>query len=581
MIRCKQCSKTNDRFATSCPDCGAQYSFTRLELEDSLDEARSALKKRDYEYGVNIFRSLADLGITEAEREYASMLEKGTVTPRDTDGAMKYFYAAAKKNDPHSAYRFSRLAARTSDKAAIFWLCYSAILGCREAFPAVAEAYSDMGDEAAAGYYYALAADGADTDSIVTMAKRYYGGIGVEKNDSYAKWYMDKLTLPPFHALGLAYKLRSVRSMMPPEPVFEEYTATVRALMRDAKKYGLTSAYLNLARMLAKDGTADSLYTLGALLCENASDQAEATEGILTLEAALGVGSADAAKHLGDIYAVGKLVGRDIDKALSYYKISAGAGHGGAYEVMGDMFCEGQTVETNIAYAIDLYDMGAREGDTNCRRKAEELRTKREECYERAKESERVDPKNAFEFYALSTAMGYLPAHRELARCFENGVGTKKDRRMAFTWYKIAAEAGDNDTYFDLGRCYAYGLGTPFNFEAAIETLTLAKRYGHRSADAEITRLYENKKRYMLRSLFSKAVRLIYLKKFAEAIELLDVCCQIGYAEADYVLGCMHEFGLGTPTSRSRAFECYNCAFDKGFRDPRQLYKLKILKMAR
>jgi len=392
---------------------------------------------------------------------------------------------------------------------------------------------------------------------------------------------MDKLTLPPFHALRLAYKLRSVRAKMPPEPVFQHYTATVRALMRDAKKYGLNSAYLNLARLLAKDGTPDSLFTLGSLLAEGASDNAEAAEAIRTLEAALSAGSADAAKALGDIYAVGKLTPRNIDKALSYYKTSAGAGHGGAYEVMGDMFCEGQTVETNIAYAIELYDMGAREGDQNCRRKAEELRTKREEAFNRAVSEEGSNPKSAFEFYLLSTAMGYLPAHRELARCFELGIGTKRDRRMAYTWYGLACDHGDTDCYFDLARCYAYGIGTPFDFDRAIETFTLAKRYGNRAAEAEIVRLFENKKRSMLRSLFSNAVRLIYQKKFTEAIPLLETCTQLEYAEASYVLGCMHEFGLGTPTSRTVAFEFYNAAFDRGFRDPRQLYKLKILKMAR
>lgn len=581
MIRCKQCAKTTDRFATECPSCNATLTYTRLELDDSITEARSAIKKRDYEYAVYIFKSLADLGVTEAEREYAAILEKGAIAPRDTDGAMKYFYSAAKKNDPYSAYRFSKLAARTSDKAAHFWLCYSAILGCREAFPAVAEAYAEMGDNKTANYYYALAADGADVDSIVTMAKRYYNGNGAEKNEGYAKWYMDKLTLPPFHALRLAYKLRAVRAVMPPDPIFADYTPTVRSLMRDAKKYGLNSAYLNLARLLAKDGTADSLYTLGALLADNASGTPEITEALATLESALSLGSADAAKHLGDIYAVGKLVPRDIDKALSYYRISAGAGHGGAYEVMGDMFCEGQIVETNIAYAIALYDMGAREGDANCRMKAEELRARREECFERAASNEKSDPKDAFEFYALSAAMGYIPAHRELARCFENGIGTKKDRRAAFFWYKLSTEVGDTDSYYNLARCYAYGIGTPFDFDKAIETFTLSKRYGNRYADGELIRLFENKKRNMIRSLFSQAVRLIYQKKFTEAIPLLETCVQVEYAEAFYVLGCMHEFGLGTPTSRQRAFEYYNGAFDRGFRDSRQLYKLKILKMAR
>lgn len=581
MIKCKKCGHTADKFVAICPECKENITLTRLELSDSLEEARGAMRKKEYEYAIEIYKALADMGVTEAEREYAAILERGTLVPRDLDGAMRYFFEAAKKNDGYSAYRYSRLAARTSDRASEFWIAYAALLGCREAFPSAAESYSNMGDEETAGYYYALAADAHDTDSIVTMAKRYYNGVGTERNEAYAKWYMDKLTLPPFHALKLAYKLRSVKAQLPPEPVFTAHTRIVRTLMRDAKKYKLHTAELHLAELLAKSGDPDALYTLGALYADRVGDGIAPEQAIETLEAALAGGNSEAAKLLGDIYVCGRIVPRSIERALFYYRRSAGGGNGSAYEVMGDIFREGRMVEPNVAYAIDLYDLGAREGDANCRRKSTELHEERERYYEMARATERSSPADAFENYALSTSMGYLPAHRELARCFEMGIGTKKDRRAAFTWYKIAVEAGDTDSYFDLGKCYAYGLGTPFNFDLAISALMQAKRFGNRYADEEITRLYENKKRGMIRSLFSTAIRLIYQKKFPEAANLLATCAEVGYPEGNYVLGCMYEFGLGLETSRTRAFEHYNRAFDAGFRDPRQLYKLKILKMAR
>lgn len=581
MIKCKMCGHTPDRFESVCPKCNNKYEFTRLEIEDSIEEAKRAMRGKEYEYAVKIYKTLADAGITEAEREYAAILEKGSLVPRDLDGAMSYFYNAAKKNDAYSAYRYSRLAARTSDKASEFWIAYSALLGCREAFPVAADSYSNMGDEETASYYYALAADANDTDSIVTMAKRYYNGTGTEQSEEYAKWYMDKLMLPPFHALKLAYKLRGVKPKLPPEPVFKGHTRIVRMLIRDAKKYKLDTAELYLAELLAKTGDPDALYTLGTLYAEGVGGKISAEDAVATLEKALAKGSADAAKYLGDLYVCGKIVPRSIDRALHYYRRSAGNGNGSAYEVMGDMFREGRMVETNIAYAIDLYDLGAREGDAGCRKKSTELHEERERYFAAARAAENTSPGDAFENYALSASMGYLPAHRELARLFENGIGTKRDRRSAFVWYKLAVEMGDTDAWYDLGRCYAHGIGTAFDFELAADALVQAKRYGSRAADAELTRIFENKKRGMVRSLFSTAVRLIHKKKFAEAIPLLETCSQLDYPDGNYVLGCMYEFGLGVETSRTSAFEYYNRAFDAGFRDSRQIYKLKILKMAR
>ena len=580
MIKCRECGHTAEKFQLFCPKCNAKYSFSRLEIEDALDEARITIKKKDYAYGEEIYKALSDMGITEAEREYAALLENGTLGSKDLDGAMKYYFCAAKKNDPVSAYRYSRLAARTSDKASQFWLTYSALLGCREAFCRAAEHYEDIADLESAVYYYALAAHSDDTSAIVTMARKYYEGSGVEKNDSYAKWYMDKLTMPPLYALKLALKLRSAVAKMPPEPQFTSKSRVIRSLIRDAKKYSLDGAHLFLSELLAKGGGADALYSLGVLYAEGAAGD-RTDDAIALLRLASEKGSAEASRYLGDMYAQGKIVERSIKTAIEYYKHSAGLGEGAAYGIMGDMFAEGKVVEKNLAYAIELYSLGMREGDAGCRAKAQALTEKREEFFKKAKSLENQDPAAAFRFCAESCAMGYLPAHKELARMFERGSGTKKDRKMAFTWYTLAVKGGDTDAFFDLGRCYAYGIGTAFDFELALDSFSKAKRYGNLGADGEILRLLNNKKKSMVRSLFSKGVKLIYNKKFEDAFELLHASAEIGYPEGCYVVGCMYEFGLGVPTSRTNAFEFYNRAFDLGFRDPRQLYKLRILKMAR
>lgn len=581
MIKCKKCGHVAQKFEPVCPICKTEYTFTESEVQDALELARQSMKRRDYDYSLLIYKALADNGITEAEREYGIILERGSLVPRDLDCAMRYFGMAAKKQDPYSTYRYSRLARRTSDRASDFWLCCAAIYGSKDAFLPAAEYYSDTGDEETAHYYYTLAAYCDDTDAIVELAKRYYNGIGTEKDEQKAKWYMDKLTLPPLHALKLAYKLFKVKPRMPEEPHLSSRSRVLRQLIIDARRYELHETELYLTELYARDGSAEALCMLGSLYTEGRVCEVRTNEAIRLLGNALELGSAEAAKLLGDIYTEGRLTERNIDKALSYYQKSAGLGEGSAYEILGDMFYDGRLVSQNPAYAYDLYGLGAREGDENCKRKANRISLEREEKCRQAKEEEAHSPTTAFMLYALSCSMGYLPAHKALARMFEEGRGTKKNRKMAFTWYSLAAQKGDKDAYFDLGRCYAHGIGTRFDYAMAVENLTLAEKYGSKAAKEELTKLRENKKRGMLRSLYSLGVRLVYKRKFDEAISALTACAELGVKEALYVLGALYEFGLGVKTSRQKAFDYYNSAFDRGFRDPRQKYKLKILKIAR
>jgi TPR repeat protein len=89
------------------------------------------------------------------------------------------------------------------------------------------------------------------------------------------------------------------------------------------------------------------------------------------------------------------------------------------------------------------------------------------------------------------------------------------------------------------------------------------------------------KKEHMLDKIYSKAMRLIHMKKFTEAEKMLRVCLRLGHAKGIYTLGCLNEFGLGIPTNRGVAFRLYETAFELKFRDPRAVYKLRILRMAR
>ena len=581
MIRCNKCGYIGEYTGIYCPECRERFVFTKEETESKLREINRAMAARDFETAEEGYRILADMGHTQSEREYADMLERGEVVARNLDLAMKYFYRAAEKNDSYSAYRYSKLAGRHSSGAKDFWLAYSAVLGCALAYPDLADELSRSGDEEAANYYYALAAACDDTDAIVTLAKRYYNGIGAERSEPYAKWYLDKLNLPPIHAIKMAYKRRSVKAEDPGMPKLADYDRMLRRLAIMARGLGYKSAYHRLCSLLSDRQDMQARMILGMLYAEGVGTKQDTNEAIELLASAAAHGNAEAYKHLGDIYLAGKLVTADSDKSLEYYRLAAGLGMTNAYETMGDIFREGKLVERNIPRAIELYDMAAKEGHESARAKSEALCQRREEFFTRAEALLQSNPNEAFRLFAVSTGMGYIPAHIRLGACYEKGIGIKKDRQRAFLWYNKAKEAGSKEALLPLGICYARGIGTAFDFNLAIKTLTLAKRYGYNDAGKEIVKLYENKKKHMARAAYAKGMELIHQKKFKEAEKTLLICLRTGDGKGIYTLGCLNEFGLGIPTNRERAFALYEAAFDLRFRDPRAVYKLRILKMAR
>ena len=580
MIVCNNCGYRGAYKSTVCPQCNKKITLSQSEVEERREEINRALSKRSYERAIENYEILADFGDAEAQRELAKLLEHGELINRDLDRAMKYFRMAAEQNDPYSAYRYSRLASRTSDTEARFWLIYSAILGCKEAYSAAAEQFSYEGDEISAHYYYALAAEDGDADAIVTLARRYCDGIGTEPSEAHAKWYLDQLALPPIHAIKLAYRLRAVDAVEPPKPCLENEDAQLRSLAGDAEKYKFATAFLHINEMLADKGYTDALTLLGMLHAEGVGCEKNLVIAVEYLERAAAEGSAQAFYYLGELFTTGKSFEVDINRALDNYTAAAEHGYFAAYETMGDIFREGKFIARDLARAIDLYDKAAEELES-AKKKSEELRHKRETFFRYAKEAEHLDPVQCFRNCAISTAMGYTPATRMLAHLYEVGRGTKKDRGRAFLWYKTAAEAGDEYAYYDIGRCYAYGIGTAFDYELALKSFRTAEAAGYTTAKREIERLESNRKRRVADKHLSTAMRLLYKKKFKAAKCYLDLCMLLENPKAIYTLGCLYEFGLGVEVNKDYAYGLYEEAYKMKFRDPRAKYKLRVLKLVR
>ncbi len=582
MIKCKKCGCENPAYELICNECASEFTPTEGEMTALLAEADASVRIKDFRTAVDIYRFLAGLGNTVGEREFAMILERGQLVPRDIPMAEKYFFSAAKKGDPSAAYRYSRLVSRLNQDAGEFWLELSALLECPDAYADAVRLYTGRGDQETAAYYSSLLALDGDPDAIIDMARRHIYGNGVTQNERYSKWYINQLQRIPINGMGIAHKLHAVKTAYePPKPRFPGRNRIIRSLIARAKKYELRRLLLLLADLFARSDAKDATVDLAYLYIEGVEFEQNIPLGISLLEQAAEGGSAAGAKYLGDLFAEGKYTERDAARAVSYYKQAASLGCDGAYEAIGDVFSDGQLTEPQWLLALSLYEKGASEGLRGCAIKARKIREDREKTYLKALEIEKKSREKAFPLLLRSVSAGYMPANAKIAEYYEKGIGTEVDRKAAFRHYKAAVDAGDYRGLEGLGRCYAGGIGVAFNFDLAVSYLTRAKKEGSLTADRELYRLYENKKRHMTRSLYSVAIRLYYNKKFSEAMELFSTCIKLGMPEAIYTFGCLHEFGIMLPLSRETAMKYYKKAAELGYKDRRGAHKQWLLRKSK
>ena len=582
MIKCENCGKEYSESLDLCPECAKESELKAEEAERLLKQAEELLNSNDFIGAVDIYKFLAGAGVVAGERALALILERGVLLPRDLDAAIKYYYSAAQKGDPISAYRYAKLIVGNEERAD-FWLAFAAIMEYREAYADAYALYSRHRERGTAAYYCSQLAEDGDDDALIEMARRHLYGDGVEQNERQAKWYIERIERTPIHALKLYRRIQAVegRSVRPKIPTFTDRNRIMQRLMEGAKSLGYHKVLLIICEKYRELGAKDADVFLAKLHIEGIEFPANVELGISILENAMTDGCVLAATTLGDLYREGEYVEQSDKTATYYYRLAAKLGGEGYYEKLGDIFHDGILTDPDYALVLSLYQKGAEDGDLACRRKLAAMYEERERNYVEASRLERTNPEEAFPLFKLSVDAGYLPAHARIGWYYERGIGTKVDRKAAYTHYKAAYDAGDKRAIESLGRCYARGIGVAFDFDKASELLQTAREMGSHSADRELFRIYENKKKHMLRSLYSTAMRLYYNKKYDIARSMLETCMQLGLPDATYAIGCLYEFGITTAPDRKIALRFYKKAYEQGYSDPRQYHKQSMLRISR
>ena len=101
-----------------------------------------------------------------------------------------------------------------------------------------------------------------------------------------------------------------------------------------------------------------------------------------------------------------------------------------------------------------------------------------------------VNPTAAFALFSDAAKHAHLDAQWMLAKCYEAGIGTRKDESEALRMYSEVADRGDVDAQYKLGEIYEEGLlGASPDKPVALEWFRKAAAQGDDEAEGALTRL--------------------------------------------------------------------------------------------
>lgn len=116
--------------------------------------------------------------------------------------------------------------------------------------------------------------------------------------------------------------------------------------------------------------------------------------------------------------------------------------------------------DVDFSLAVYYYQIGVKNGDAACQ-KALGLRYLRGEGVSK-------DYETAFCLFKAAAEQKYVPAYYYLARCYQQGHGTRPNYQMAVKYFQKAAESDESQTSMHhLFVAYKNGLGVEKNMDAA------------------------------------------------------------------------------------------------------------------
>jgi TPR repeat protein len=100
------------------------------------------------------------------------------------------------------------------------------------------------------------------------------------------------------------------------------------------------------------------------------------------------------------------------------------------------------------------------------------------------------DPERALRLLRIAAEEGHPPAQYDLARMYEQGLGTEPDQHEAAHWYLQAAQAGDVHAQHHLAEMHIAGRGVPRDLAEGARWMERAAESGHAEIYDDLAQLY-------------------------------------------------------------------------------------------
>lgn len=202
------------------------------------------------------------------------------------------------------------------------------------------------------------------------------------------------------------------------------------------------------------------------------------SKGLDYLEKALALNYADAFSTKGDLLSEGNILEKDFTTALAYYEKAAELNSLPGCQMAGRIHLTGVAGTVNIEKALYYYEKGAEMGSPYCQVELSII-------YEEG-DGVKADPEKAFRYAQQAARSEYPYAYYLLGRYYKYAIGTAEDPDEAIRYFKLTVEDNNVRGITELALCYEGGYGVEADDKKALEYMTKAAELGYAYAQYKL-----------------------------------------------------------------------------------------------
>lgn len=364
----------------------------------------------------------------------------------------------------------------------------------------IGKKFYNRGNYAEAVKWYRKAANKGDNKARNDLGNCYYGGKGVEVNETEAaEWYQgaaDKGHADAQTKIGNCYYYGNGVKKDYAKATEWYQKAAIQGNIKAQKKLGdcyysgrgIVQNYEKAAKWyqkVAEQGYADAQTKIGNCYYSGKGVKQDYEKAAKWYQKAGIQGSIKAQDRLGDCYYWGRGVKQDYEEAVKWYQ-KAGAYNklGKCCYKLGDCYYSGRGIEQNYERAAKWYQKAAYCGYADAHRKFCKFCCELGDCYYYGSNIVEKDESKAIMWYQKAAERGYAEAQNKLGDCYYQGNGVEQNYMEAVKWYKKAAEQGYAPSKTHLGDCYYWGKGIEKNETKAMKWYKKAANQGYACAQS-------------------------------------------------------------------------------------------------